>query len=150
MHLGKTTSWPLLIVGVSLVVTSCTSNTNSGPVGLGATRIAAEYQSETKLLTLPSGVTFPDKKYDAKVSYEPGVGRNDADSFWYCKWTGTYLNGSKSSKAMALSQLQTLKDKYIYTHSYDQSTRAIADKELAAASLGDPGPLGKDYRINCG
>lgn len=148
--ISRQSNWLLLVtVGASLALTSCSSGQASGPPGLDYREIAAEYSAETNALVLPEGTTFPDKEYDPEGTYQAGVGRNDADSFWYCSWADEYLSTTGPQQAAALEQLMTLKSQYIYTDSYDDGTRQIVDNLLSAAGLGDPGPLQRDYEINC-
>lgn len=150
MQNPRRSNWLLLIAGASLALTSCSSSEPSGPPGLDHEEIAAEYTAETQTLTLPEGVAFPDREYDPAGTYQAGVGKNDADSFWYCSWASEYLSSSGPERDAAFAQLQTLDQKYIYITSYDDTTKQLADNVLSAAGLGDPGPLQNDYDINCG
>lgn len=142
--------WLLLWAGVSLLAATSCSPSPPHAAGLTSAQIGAEYRAETTTLSLPTGRHFPARTYDSRGIYQAGVGKNDADAFWWCSWGAQFLSSTGAARQQALQELHKVKQTYMYTTSFDENTRRLTDKQLAAASLDDPGPLRQDHQVNCG
>lgn len=139
------------------VVTACSSAEPEGPPTLTALEATSEYLAEAKALTLAPRATWPKTPIAATAEdgvamvYEPGFGRQAADSYWFCSWSGRALEVGVSDRdrKAAIAQLDKIRDTYFYTTALAPESKPILDKVLASTRLGDLAPLRRDHELNC-
>jgi hypothetical protein len=118
-----------------------------------------DYIKETKNLELPPGINWPDaekliveKAPDGNgIVYGVGHGVGMADGFYFCSWKKTYLKTSDDAlKQKAIASFDIYKTTDEYTKYADAGTKAMYDKEITEAKLGDLTAMQRDVDLNCG
>jgi hypothetical protein len=148
------------VTAASMVLTGCGVGKKKavGPPGAKDwNAYNTEYLAEQKKLTLPLYVSWPSKApapptyQGAPQTFEDGVGRGQADSYWYCAWERRWLSDLSGRPAAAkqdLRQLMKLKGTSFY-QANAPSDRHIYTDAWARAQLGDPSLIQRDVTANC-
>lgn len=144
----------LLSIGV---LSACSTAEPEGPPTLTAQQATSEYLAEAKALTLAPAAAWPKTPIAATAEdgvamvYEPGFGRQAADSYWFCTWSGRALEVgvSDAERKAAITELDKIRGTYFYTTALAPESKPILDKVLASTRLGDLAPLRRDHEMNC-
>jgi hypothetical protein len=139
------------------LVTGCSTAEPEGPPTLTAQQATSEYRAEAKALTLAPKVVWPSAPIAATAEdgvamvYEPGFGRQAADSYWFCSWSGRALEVgvTDTDRKAAVAELDKIRTTYFYTRALAPESKPILDKVLASTRLGDLSPLRRDHELNC-
>ncbi|WP_347350319.1 hypothetical protein [Intrasporangium sp.] len=140
-----------------LALTACSAGEPQGPPTLTAAEATQEYLTEAGQLTLAPDSSWPSQPIAGTAEdgipmiYEPGFGRQAADSFWFCSWSGRALDVAvtESDRQAAIAELDKIRTTYFYTKALAPESRPILDKVLDSTRLGDLTPLRNDHEMNC-
>lgn len=133
---------------------------SGGPTdGVTSDEAVTEYREEAKTLSAlapgwkwPSDVGFPSKMDDGvETRYQRGFGAKEADYYWYCSWSSRAVSATatEADRKKAVDQIMRVRDTRFYNDSLQDSSRAVFERILKQASLGDMGPLSEDFAANC-
>ncbi|MEU8079331.1 hypothetical protein AB0B31_28285 [Catellatospora citrea] len=147
------------LVGLALLVSGC-SDSSSGAGGTKSYEEALQEYGEAKSkLKLPPNVGEEGwgrplmKESDGQpVVYQDGAATMTLELSWLCAWQKEWLSTRGVDAARereAMSQLEAFPNMRTYASSFDDGTRAAFDANIAAARLGDPGPIRNDVQLNC-
>jgi hypothetical protein len=123
------------------------------------TQYNAEFLGEQRTLMLPPGIGWPKRGPEpatyqgASNTFQDGVGRGDADAYWYCAWEERWLHDQGASGSAAthdLEEMRHLAQTTFYTHNTMAQDRHIYNDAWTRAGLGDPSLVQQDVTANCG
>jgi hypothetical protein len=158
MRLPKRTLLAAAGIAIASVTTaSCSSEEPKGPPTLTAEEATQEYRAEARSLKLAPGAEWPVNPIQSiaedgvPMIYEPGFGKQAADSHWFCSWSAKALetDATDAQRADAVAELEKIRTTYFYTRALAPESRPVLDKVLASTQLGDFGPLRRDHGLNC-
>lgn len=145
------------VAAVVATLAGCSSEEPAGPAALTAEQTTAEYRAEAADLKLAPGWSWPEEPIEAKAAdglgivYEPGFGKQAADSHWFCSWADRVLDGSvpPAQREQAKKELPKIRDLNYYTDALAPESRPFFDNILESTELGDLGPLRTEFELNC-
>jgi hypothetical protein len=147
------------VILVGALASSCgVLGTDSAPDrGLRWADYNAEFRAEASKLALPVGERWPGHapappSIDGdQVRFERGVGRGDADLYWYCAWGRDALAHLADRKTVEadIKQLAGFVDTPKYLVATLPGDRHYYDDALRAASLGDWSQIRDFVTVNC-
>jgi hypothetical protein len=128
---------------------------SDGPIAITAQEADAQYLEETKRWDLPAGWQWPETPRFPEVAEDGGpivygldMGRVDATHYWYCAWAIVLVRAVDGpTRTAALHEVVKLPDTPYYQVGLMSTERK--DRILAAAELGDYGPMANDVQLNC-
>lgn len=103
----------------------------------------------------PPGTSYEPLKLEengVSILYSPGQPESFLQARWLCAWEDEWLTSrgeSDSRETAALTQLERLPTSTMYQQRWDDVSRDLLTKALAAARLGDPVPIRNDFLANC-
>jgi hypothetical protein len=128
------------------------SSSDGGPMG-GAEAARQEIARAMVSTPLPPGATFRPIPIADDEQYQAGFGTQTVQFQSICSWYRYWLEGIRSGdedrQATASRAAQGFKTMELYIAS-DVSFRDLTDRVLAAAALGDAGPMDSFVENNCG
>lgn len=145
------------VLAVCIPIAYFLTKYNDKPTALSPKQTVVEYRKEESSLMLAPGWKWPGYPVRSHgpngqdIVYQEGWGKQAADLYWFCSWTGRAVNPklSETERQQALKKLPLIQTKYFYTTSLVPVSKPPFNQMLRSAEDGNLKSLRGFYEANC-